>query len=252
MKREVWLHMSHSYLLIFAILFVSTFIHSTLGFGQALIAMPLLAMVVEFKTATPLVAFVLMTIAAVILLKNWRVVDLSAVWRLVLSSCLGIPVGLFLLKGVPEGLMKAFLGILVVLFSLYNLANRHLKMIDLSRVGSGSGIAYLFGFIAGVLGAAYNTSGVVITIYATLRNWPPDRFRSTLQSYFVFTGFLILASHGLAGLWTPDVLRLYVTSIPLFLVGIFLGGKLNRFIPQGQFDGYVNVGLLIMGALLFR
>ena len=76
------------YFLIFAILFVSTFIHSTLGFGQALIAMPLLAMVVEIKTATPLVAFVLMTIAAFILLRNWHIVDLSTVWRLVLSSCL--------------------------------------------------------------------------------------------------------------------------------------------------------------------
>lgn len=240
------------YLLIFVILFVSTFIHSTLGFGQALIAMPLLAMVIELKTATPLVAFVLMTIAAVILLRNWRVVDLSAVWRLVLSSCFGIPVGLFLIKGVPEGLMKVFLGIVVILFSLYNLANRHLKMVDLSHVSGGSVLAYLFGFLAGVLGAAYNTSGVVITIYATLRDWPPDRFRSTLQSYFVFTGLFILTSHGLVGLWTPDVLRLYVISLPLILVGIFLGGKLNRFIPQGQFDGYVNVGLLILGCLLFR
>ena len=113
--------MIHPYLLILAILFVSTFIHSTLGFGQALIAMPLLAMVVQLKTATPLVAFVLITIAAVILLRNWRVVDLSAVWRLVLSSCVGIPVGLFLLKDLPEGLMKVFLGILVILFGLYNL-----------------------------------------------------------------------------------------------------------------------------------
>ena len=96
--------MSHLYLLVFVILFVSTLIHSTLGFGQALIAMPLLAMVVELKTATPLVAFVLMTIAVVILLRNWRVVDLSAVWRLVLSSCFGIPVGLFFVKGVcPKG-----------------------------------------------------------------------------------------------------------------------------------------------------
>ena len=240
------------YLLILAILFVSTFIHSILGFGQALIAMPLLAMVVEFKTATPLVAFVLMTIAAVILLRNWRVVDLGAVWRLVASSCLGIPMGLFLLKGVPEGLMKVLLGILVILFSLYNLANRHLKIINLRRVGGGSVLAYLFGFVAGVLGAVYNTSGVVITIYATLRDWNPDRFRSTLQSYFVFTGLLILAGHGLAGLWTPDVLRLYGTSLPLVLVAIFLGGKLHRFIPQGQFDGYVNAGLLVLGLLLFR
>jgi uncharacterized membrane protein YfcA len=243
--------MTQPYLLIFAILFVSTFIHSTLGFGQALIAMPLLLMIVELKTATPLVAFVLMTIGAVILSRNWRVADLNATWRLVLSSCLGIPVGLFMLKSVPEELMKIFLGILVILFSLYNMVNRHLKIIDLGRVGIGSAFTYLFGLLAGVLGAAYNTSGLVITIYATLRHWSPDRFRSTLQSYFVFTGLLILASHGLAGLWTSDVLRLYVASLPLVLMGIFLGGKLNRFIPQGQFDGYVNVGLLVMGVLLF-
>ena len=193
-----------------------------------------------------------MTIAAIILLRNWRVADLNATWRLVLSSCFGIPVGLFLLKDVPEDLMKVFLGIVVILFSLYNLANRHLKIIDLRRVGGGSMLAYLFGFVAGVLGAAYNTSGVVITVYATLRDWAPDRFRSTLQSYFVFTGLLILAGHGLAGLWTPEVLKFYVTAVPLILVAIFLGGKLHRFIPQGQFDGYVNVGLLIMGLLLFR
>ena len=239
------------YLLIFAILFVSAFIHSTLGFGQALIAMPLLLMIVELKTATPLVAFVLLTIGAVILLKNWRVADLNAAWHLVLSSCLGIPVGLFMLKGVPEELMKLFLGILVILFSLYNIANRHLKIINPRRIGAGTALTYLFGFLAGVLGAAYNTSGVVITIYAALRDWSPNRFRSTLQSYFVFTGLLISASHGLAGLWTPDILRFYVTSLPLILAAIFLGGRLNRFIPQGQFDGYVNVGLLGIGILLF-
>ena len=242
--------MIQPYLLIFAILFVSTFIHSTLGFGQALIAMPLLLMIVELQTATPLVAFVLMTIGAVILLKNWRVADLNATWRLVLSSCLGIPVGLFVLKAVPEELMKVCLGILVILFSIYNLANRHLKIVKQRRVGTSSVTTYLFGFIAGVLGVAYNTSGLVITIYATLRHWSPDRFRSTLQSYFVFTGMLILASHGLAGLWTHTVLRVYVTSLPLILSAIWLGGKLNRSIPQGQFDGYVNVVLMVMGLLL--
>ena len=214
--------------------------------------MPLLLMIVELRTATPLVAFVLMTIGAVILAKNWRVVDLNAAWHLVLSSFLGIPVGLFILKGVPEEPMKVFLGILVILLSLYNLANRHLKVINPRRIGAGSIVAYLFGFLAGVLGAAYNTSGVVITIYATLRNWSPDRFRSTLQGYFVFTGVLILTSHGLAGFWTPDLFKLYGTSLPLILAGIFLGNRLHRFIPQGQFDGYVNIGLLIMGLLLFR
>lgn len=244
--------MSHSYLLIFAILFVSTFIHSTLGFGQALIAMPLLAMVVEIKTATPLGALVLMTIAAIMLSRNWRTVDLNAVWRLVLSSCFGVPVGLFLLTGVSEGLVKAFLGVLVILFGLYNLMNRYLRPVNLCWVNAGSGAAYLFGFIAGVLGAAYNTSGVVITMYATLRGWSADRFRSTLQSYFVLTGLLISASHGVMGLWTADVLRFYLTSLPLILLATFLGGQLNRLISQEQFAVYVHVGLVVMGLLLFR
>ena len=241
-----------TYPLVLTILFVSTFIHSALGFGQALIAMPLLTMGIDLKTATPLVASVLIIIAVTILLRNWGVVDLQATWRLVLSSFLGIPVGLILLKEVPEGLMKGFLGILIILFSLYNLANRYFKIMNLSIVKSDAGFAYLFGFLAGVVGAAYNTSGLVIAIYGTLCNWSPGRFRATLQSYFVFTGFLILASHGLAGLWTPYVLRLYGSSLPLVLAAIFLGGKLNRFIPQGQFDGYVNAGLLVMGVLLFR
>ena len=61
---------------------------------------------------------------------------------------------------------------------------------------------------------------------------------------------LILASHGLAGFWTPDVGKLYVTSLPLILAAIWLGSKLNRSISQGQFDGYVNVALVVMGLLL--
>ena len=52
-----------------------------------------------------------------------------------------------MLKGVPEGTMKVFLGTLVIVFNLYNLANRYLKIIDLRRVSRGSLLACLFGFV---------------------------------------------------------------------------------------------------------
>ncbi len=47
--------------LVLVVLFCSTFIRATFGFGDALVAMPLLAMVVGLKTATPLVALVAST-----------------------------------------------------------------------------------------------------------------------------------------------------------------------------------------------
>ena len=233
------------YFWVLGILFVSTLTHSVLGFGNALIAMPLLAMVVGIKTATPLVALVLMTVALTIALRNWRIIEWRSTWRLVMSSLLGIPLGLLLLKGVSEAFMRAFLGVIVILFSLYNLVKPNLK-ITRDHVG----LAYLVGFLAGVLGGAYNTSGPPIVIYSTLRRWSPGRFLATIQSYFWFTGILILIGHGVAGLWNSYVFRLYGISLPVVFVAIFLGGSLNRSIPRKQFNRYVNVALVLIGLLL--
>jgi uncharacterized membrane protein YfcA len=113
-----------------------------------------------------------------------------------------------------------------------------------------SGWAYGFGFIAGVLGGAYNTNGPPVVVYGTLRRWLPTRFRATLQGYFVPTGGLIALSHGLGGLWSREVLQLYALAFPIVLIAIFLGGKLNRHIPAGRFEKFLYGALMVLGLLL--
>ena len=110
-----------SVLPVLVILFVSTFTRSSLGFGDALIAMPLLTLVVGSQTASPLVAFGASTIAITILLGGWQRVDMRAAWRLIVSSLVGIPIGLFFLKTAPESIVKVILGVVLIGFSLYNL-----------------------------------------------------------------------------------------------------------------------------------
>lgn len=227
------------------ILFISTFTRSALGFGDALIAMPLLALVLGMQIATPLVAFGASTIALTILLGEWRSVDIKAAWRLILSSLVGIPIGLFLLKTAPEPVIKGGLGVLLIAFGLLNLINPKLPTFRNEK------LAYVFGLVAGVLGGAYNTNGPPVVVYGTLRRWSPDSFRSTLQAYFLPTGGTILISHGLAGLWTPDVLRLYVYALPFIMLAIYLGGRVNKVISSGRFNRIIYVSLVVMGALLF-
>ena len=227
------------------ILFISTFTRSALGFGDALIAMPLLALVLGMQIATPLVAFGASTIALTILLGEWRSVDIKAAWRLILSSLVGIPIGLFFLKTAPEPVIKGVLGVLLIAFGLLNLINPKLPTFRNEK------LAYVFGLVAGVLGGAYNTNGPPVVVYGTLRRWSPDSFRSTLQAYFLPTGGTILISHGLAGLWTPDVLRLYVYALPFIMLAIYLGGRVNKVISSGRFNRIIYVSLVVMGALLF-
>ena len=60
-----------------AALFVATLVHAALGFGTALVAMPLLAVTVGVRTATPLVGLVVLTTVAVLLAWTWRGVDVT-------------------------------------------------------------------------------------------------------------------------------------------------------------------------------
>jgi uncharacterized membrane protein YfcA len=60
---------------------------------------------------------------------------------------------------------------------------------------------------------------------------------------------LILAGHGLAGLWTLPVLSLFLFSLPVIGLGIYLGGKTNRYIPKALFSRLIYMLLIIVGVL---
>ncbi|MGD1992478.1 MAG: sulfite exporter TauE/SafE family protein [Anaerolineae bacterium] len=226
------------------IVFIATVVRSTFGFGGALVAMPLLTMVVGIQTATPLVALIVNTNSIAMLLSSWREVRIGSAWRLVVSSLLGIPVGLLFLTEAYEGIVKAGLAVVIIVFSLYNLFKPQLAALVSQRT------AYLFGFFAGILGGAYNASGPLVVTYGTLRNWPADSFRATLQGYFFPIGLLIVVSHGLAGLWTAEVVRLYVISLPVVLLALLVGRRINHSIPAGRFEQFVSVLLIVIATVL--
>lgn len=231
-------------LAVIVVIAVSTLVRSTFGFGDALIAMPLLTLVAGVTTATPLVGLMALTSAATIVASSWRLIDIKSAWRLIVASLIGIPFGLYLLHAAPESFVKRFLGLLLISFSLYNLTRPQLPKLQSSH------LAYPFGFLAGILGGAYNTNGPPIVLYGTLRRWVPIRFRATLQGYFLPTSIFIVTGHALSGFWTSNVLHAYGWSLPFILSAIFIGGKLNRLLPVAKFIRILYFVLIILGLLL--
>ena len=57
---------------VLAVLFVATLIRSAFGFGEALVAVPLLALVIPVEVAAPLATLVSVTVAAAIIVQDWR------------------------------------------------------------------------------------------------------------------------------------------------------------------------------------
>ena len=135
---------------VLAVIFIATLIRSAFGFGEALIAVPLLALSVPVEIAAPLAALVSITVAAVVVVQDWRNIHFRSASWLVLSTLLGIPLGLALLIRVDERLVKALLAILIVAFAAYSLFGRNRLLLQKDN----RGWLFGYGFCAGVLGGA--------------------------------------------------------------------------------------------------
>ncbi len=228
------------------IVFAATLIRSTFGFGEALFAAPLLALALPLRLVTPLVVQLSVTIAASVVVQDWRHVQLRGSLGLLLPSLAGIPCGLLLLTSPYQSLLRLVLAVLVIAFAVYGLIGRKPPHLKADRLPWLLGC----GFCAGVLGAAYGMNGPPLVVYGTLRRWSSQQFRATLQGYFLPAGLLALASYRLGGLWAPAVTRDYLICLPAAIPAIVLGRWINRRMhPQG-FVRYVHAGLAAIGLLL--
>jgi hypothetical protein len=228
------------------VVFVATLIRSALGFGEALVAVPLLALRMPIDVAAPVAVLVSITIAALVLLRDWRQVQVRSAGWLVLATLAGIPVGLWLLTAVEPRIVKATLGVVLLVFAIYALRSRaplHLRRDSLPWLLG-------CGLVAGVLGGAYGMNGPPLVVYGSLRRWSPADFRATLQAYFLPASIVGMAGYWLAGLWVPLVTRYFLLSLPAVVAGTLLGHALHRRLQDHGFLRFVYGGLALVAVLL--
>src|SRR5438552_12466489 len=109
---------------VLAVVFLATLIRSAFGFGEALVAVPLLALLMPVEEAVPLATLVSITVAGIVVAQDWHQVHVRSAGWLVISTLFGIPLGLWLLTAVAESVVMALLAVVILGFSSYCLASR--------------------------------------------------------------------------------------------------------------------------------
>lgn len=233
-------------LYVLGVIFIATLIRSALGFGEALIAVPLLAMRVPLATAASLAVMVSITIAAVIIVQDWRNVHVRSAGWLLVPTLFGIPLGLLLLTNSHQEAVKLSLALFIICFAVYSLSRTHLREL---KVDSKPWLLTC-GFFAGILGGAYGMNGPPLAVYGTMRRWSPQDFRATLQGYFLPASMLGMVGYLWKGLWSHELTYYYLLSLPATLPAIWLGRLANHRLPLESFRKYVFGGLIVIGLVL--
>ncbi len=228
------------------VIFIATVFRSAFGFGESLIAVPLLALWVPLNVAVPLSVLVSVSVAGVVVIQDWKKVHLRSAGGLIPFTLIGIPLGLWLLINIDERIVKAILGVIILLFAGYLLTGKQLSELKTDSM------AWLFGcgLLAGILGGAYGLNGPPLVIYGAKRRWSAQHFRATLQGYFLVASMVGIIGYWFTGLLVRPVIHYYLFSLPVMLPAVFIGRFINHRLHGERFFKYVYFVLLGIGLLL--
>lgn len=226
------------------IFFVAVFTQTMAGFGSGLVSMAFLPIVLPVITAAPVVALLTSTVEAVLLVRFRSAFNLKAVWPLTLASLFGIPIGVWALRGISEGILVRTLGAVMTGYALYALLNFRLPELKHPLW------SVIAGFTAGVLSGAYSVGGPPVIIFGDCRRWKPDEFKSNLQGFFLINDVIVIITHGLSGNLTPAVWQTYLLAVPAIAVGLVAGSGLDKRMNPAVFRKIVLCLLVVMGVRL--
>lgn len=211
------------------------------GFGFALIAVPLLSLFIDPRVAVVLATFVGAFSSTFQAIVDRRYVDKNLVRRLVLSAYVGMPFGLGVFILVSEDTLRVIVGVVVLLAAVFLI--KGFTVLDSTKKYD-----WIMGAVSGLLATSTSTNGPPLVFLMQAKKMNPQSFRASINVVFSFSSFgaivLFIASGNVS---LSDVTGI-VISIPMLLLGLFVGFRLRSRINPEQFRILVFV-LLITSAV---
>jgi uncharacterized membrane protein YfcA len=212
------------------------------GFGSALVAIPLLALVLPIKTVVPLVLLQDFLASLLLGIRLRGDIDRREVVRVVPSMLAGITAGVTLLVMVPARGMLFALGTLVVIYGVYTLARGGTPLRLSRRWAIPAGLA------GGMVGGAMGVGGPIYVMYYSGRIEDPARLRASMSlTFLVSTGtrVALLAAAGL--LLDVQLWGMLALMVPGMLAGLFLGQRIGRRLSRPRVMRLVAAMLVMSG-----
>jgi hypothetical protein len=254
---------------VLGVISIAMLLRAVFGFGDSMFAIPLLAALIGLDRGAPVLALAGTALALLLLRERPSAIEAGTVLRLMLGAVVGVPLGLYVLVELPSIWAHRGLAALLLGFGVWRLlwpARPSVPVkpdaLDDQPIEPASERAGLFvwirdlgfGLLTGASSAAFDIAGPPLLVYAALRSWSSDALRINFQALFLPLGLITIAGHGLAGLWTREVLLLAALALPMMLLGYVLGPRLRTRIQLrfGEHAGQRVLLVLILGLGVFE
>lgn len=211
-------------------IFTASFFASVSGFGYALIATPLLSMVVPLKTTIIFILFLTMIMRVFTMYTTFKDMDIKTVATVSVGCLIGIQPGSWVLNYLSAPTLGLYLSVALLFFITLNIINFRfvIKRQTLGRLGCG--------IVSGFFGASTSVSGPPIVLYFLNEDMEKNLMRSNMTWIFGFTLLSTAITYFFTGAYNfVEDWTVFYYLVPANLVGVFLGDRCAKKLSQELF-----------------
>ena len=231
--------------LVFVVFFSAT-VQGFLGFGSGLVGMALIAPVIGARDANLTLMPLAGLLAGLMCFRLRRHVAWDLVGWAFLGSMVGTPIGVWVLAVTREALLAKFLGVTILLFASYSLANPRYES---EKISSAWGI--VAGLISGFFSGSTSTGGPTVAIFFLILGLEKDRMKASLSAFFVaIVAYKMLVVVLWKGLLTTGHLFVAAPLCAMVLAGMAVGMYAAGFVSSAAMRKAICVFLFFPGLLL--
>jgi len=232
---------------VLAVYLVAGAIKGALGFGLPVVAIAALPFVVPVETALALNAMVILVsnvqqVRAAARLRE----GLAAAWPMIAGTALMVPVGAAFAAGLDAASLTAALGVLILGFVVFSLAQPQMVIPPRHAVPVGLGM----GLASGVVGGLTTAPGPIFVAYVAARGLPRPVYMAALGLIMGSFGAMVSAAFAWAGVLRAEHVALGLVSVVPVLLGMMAGDSLAARLGGRTFRRAVLGMLGVLAALM--
>ncbi|MFB4212203.1 sulfite exporter TauE/SafE family protein [Shouchella sp. JSM 1781072] len=221
------------------IVFFASILQAATGFGFSIVATPFLLFLFVPDVAIQVNLLVSIVISLFLFIQIRQDVYIPLVKRLVMGSIIGAPLGVLLLQLVSETVVKASVGILLILVTILLILPFTMRQTNGRDVGIGG--------LSGTLTASIGMPGPPLLAYFAGVKMTKEQTRATTLAFFLIiypiSFGLQWVTLGISG----DVWGLVGMALPVVVIGLVVGQLLFKRMNQVLFRNVTYVLLLLAG-----
>jgi uncharacterized membrane protein YfcA len=225
---------------------VAGFVQGLSGFAFGMVAMSFWVWGLEPRVAAVMAVFGSLTGQVVAVVSSRRGFRLAALAPFLAGGAVGIPLGIAVLPHLNADLFKLALGGVLVVFCPIMLFSSSLPKV--SRGGRvADGVA---GAVGGFMGGIGGFTGVVPTLWCTLRGMAKDEQRAIIQNFNLAALAFTMAGYLASGLVTRDMWPLLPLVAVALLVPSLIGARIYVGLSEAAFRRLVLNLLSLSGVAM--